>query len=1443
METTLGPINVTYLINNDEFSRNTNKVKTEIKGVTATATEEAAKMDQLYRNLGTAIAGYFSIQSAAGFVRDIATVRGEFQQLEIGLQTILGNKDKADQLLAQVVELAAKTPFSLQEVAQGSKSLLAYQFAAEEVTGTLRRLGDIASGLNIPFNELVQLYGKSRVEGRLFAEDLNQFTGRGIPIIAELAEIMGVAENEVRGLVTAGKVGFPEVQQVIQNLTDEGGQFFNLMENLSNSIPGKISNLGDAFDRMYNSIGQSNEGVIQDTLDILIGLVDNYQQVIDILQVLAVSYGTYRAALILTSVASKTMAAANAGLTASQILQQKWTVLAARAQAVLNATMLANPFVAAATALSALVAALVIFNQSNKEAVEVSEDFKRAVKDEVKASDDLFRSLKKTNEGSKERAEAIEKINSTYKDYLPKQLTEVSNLEEIEKAQKAVNTSIAESIFLRSQEADLTVLREGTQSYAEDFADAIKDVISDADVSATVAGQLSAEFEKALTELSEFSEVPISQVQDRLSKVLRDFGIDFSLFGTGENNISSLNYQDLIKDTQAYAGALNQEKQATTEMAEAKRAYLKQLGLVNEEETATTAAVENQVVTLRKLKEELSNLQEQRERIDVTDAQALTANEQAQFSLQKQIAALEIKTLKQRESETKKTELQLLKEKLDEKRAAYADYYTAIEVLGKETADVQFADLRKEADTYVDYLNKVKAGIDPNATDAGRQQILVERELQVATGALSPLDVLKKEVEDMKQVYAEFEDFKAKFGEQKAKEQFAAQLSQYESYLAFLRQKTLENQDAFTGVMGNTATEGQREIVKFLNEETTEAVRNQEQSFIDLLAKYQDYNAERLKLEQQYQADRKALEDAGKFDELSELERRYQEDVDALNDANLERLAEYKELYAGVERITVTSARRLIQIARNLLSTQEMSQEKAAEIAAFIRSLEREINKLDIQDYARLGQALGNLGGSLIQFGNDVDNSKIAGIGSLFSGLAQGVNNLLVSFDKDASNADKLIGGVNGLIQVINMLGTAARQRREAEEAYYQSIIGFQQQYNLSLNEQLRLQSLLSESVFLTDYEGRVKDALGALSDASEKYDEALAKLAEGRAISGQKNAVDIGAIGQGIAGGAAFGAAVGTVVPVIGNVVGAVVGGIVGGIAGLFGGKKKQDVLLPVLDQYPGLLKETEEGVLKFDKALAQALISNNLVDEKTKQILQNIIEWEEAMEAARQQIRDVVSDLAGNLGSDIRNSLVEAFRAGEDAAIKMGESVEKVLEDIIAQLLFNRIFADVFDQLEDDLVESLASGDINETTEVFKNFFDQAKGLSDNYYDALKAAQAAADEAGFDLFKPDNATEQQRGLSGSIERITEQTGAELAGLFRGFYDISKRNQVTGESMLALEREHYQATLEGLTYWAAIERNTAETVGRLDDALIELKEIKKNTKSSGTGRDLGLDG
>ncbi|MCH7400127.1 tape measure protein [Belliella sp. DSM 107340] len=1435
----LGPVNVEFLINNPDFTRSSNRVRDDIKGITRTASEEAEKAEQVYKKLGAAIAGYFSIQAVKGFVSEVTRVRGEFQQLEIGLQTILGNKDQADKLLAQVVDLAARTPFSLKELAQGSKSLLAYQFASEDITEVLRRLGDVASGLDIPFNELTQLYGKTRVEGRLFAEDLNQYTGRGIPIIGELAKIMGVAENEVRTLVSAGKVGFPEVQQVIENLTNEGGQFFNLMDNLSSSIPGKISNLGDAFDRMYNEIGQGNQGIITDSISGLIVLVDNYQTVIDIIKALIVTYGSYRAAVMLTSAAQNAMMLSGQGLTAMQILQQKWTVLATRAQAMLNATMLANPYVAAATALAALISALVIFNKNKDRSIKLSDEFKKSIKEEVNASNQLFKALKATSEGTDERAEMIKKVNETYKKYLPQQLTEVSNLEEIEKAQKSVNSAIAESIFLRTQESDLTQLREGSAKYSENFGKAIQDVIKDAKLSSTVGGQLSAEFEKALDELSQGANVPLANVQSKFDKILRDFGLEFSVLGSG-SSISTFNYQDLLKDTQSYAAALNREKTATDGLADAKKAYLAQLGLINEEEAKSNEETVEAITTLKTLKEELQGLVEAREKLDINDSTGLAQNESAQIQLQKKIAALEIQSIKEREKESKKTELEKLKERLDEKRKAYDDYYAAIELIGKEAADQQFSNLIKESSTYLEYLKKAQSGIDPTSTDAGRQNVLVRQEIIQASGASSPLERLRTEIAEMKKVFEDFETYKKQFGLEAAKQQYSEQLGEYDNYLSFLRAKTVENQDAFAAILEGRSTGEQRDISKLLDEEGNEAKREERKRFEEQLAELQTYNNERLRLISEYNELKNKLLEAGEIEAAEIARQNHQKELDELDDANVKKLQSYQELQKGIEDMTLSSARKLVERAKDLLASEDMSDELREQIKKVIRDFEREINKVSLDDIFKISTAIGQLGQSLQKLGETAGSRGLANLGGLFSGLAGGVGDLLTAFDKDASSSDVIAAGINGVVRMVDMLAGAAQRRKEAEEAYYRSVIGFQNQYNLSLNEQIRLQSILGESVFLKDFEGRIKDGLSAVTDANAEYQKALEELSKGMAKSGQRNAIDWGSVGQGAASGAAIGATIGSVVPVIGNVVGAVVGGIVGGITGLFAGKKKVDKFLPILDEYPELIDDSEEGIIKLNRALADSLIQNNLVDDATKEILQNILDWDDALEAARAQIAEVISELAGSLGSDMRNALVSAFRDGEDAAVKMGETVEKVLENIIGQLIFNRIFSGAFDKLEADMAASMDVGGDGNWIDDFERFFNTASGLSGDFNDAMQAAMDQAKKAGFDIFQPSGS--QEKGLQGAISRMTEETGSELTGLKRASYDLEKRNFAINEQKLMLHKHHYEAVVRSLQHHAAIEKNTADTVERLDDAVVELKMIVKNTTSKKGSRGLGLD-
>ena len=293
-----GKIGFSIELDTSQLNRDIQKSKQTFKELGDQVRSECSRMDDAFSGIGRSIASIGAAWSLQEFGRKVAEVRGEFQQLEVAMETMLGSKSKAEALMAQMVRTAATTPFGLQEVAGGAKRLLAYGLEAEKVNDTLIRLGNIASGLSIPLGDLIYLYGTTMAQGRLYTQDLNQFTGRGIPMIKELADHFGVAESKVKGLVEEGKVGFPEVQAVINSLTNEGGMFFNLMEKQSKTITGQISNIEDAFDSMLNEIGQSNEGVINDALGITSALVENYKLVGDVLMTLVADYGVYKATLM-----------------------------------------------------------------------------------------------------------------------------------------------------------------------------------------------------------------------------------------------------------------------------------------------------------------------------------------------------------------------------------------------------------------------------------------------------------------------------------------------------------------------------------------------------------------------------------------------------------------------------------------------------------------------------------------------------------------------------------------------------------------------------------------------------------------------------------------------------------------------------------------------------------------------------------------------------------------------------------------------------------------------------------------------------------------------------------------------------------------------------------------------------------------------------------------
>lgn len=301
MNSTDGSLDFGIHLDTSALSRDAANANRILSSIGTQAEQEGAKIDSAFSNFKRAALSLSAGWSAQSFVRGIVQVRGEFEKLEVAMNTMLQSKERADALMTQMVRTAATTPFGLQEVASGAKQLLAYGMASEEVNGTLIKLGDIAAGLSIPLGDIIYLYGTTMAQGRIYTQDLNQFTNRGIPMLKELASQFGVAESKVKKLVEEGKVGFPEVKKAIDSMTGAGGKFGGLMEAQSKTIAGQISNLEDQLDTIFNSIGKSNEGIISSALSSTQTLLDNWQSVGTAIMTVVATFGAYKAALIATS--------------------------------------------------------------------------------------------------------------------------------------------------------------------------------------------------------------------------------------------------------------------------------------------------------------------------------------------------------------------------------------------------------------------------------------------------------------------------------------------------------------------------------------------------------------------------------------------------------------------------------------------------------------------------------------------------------------------------------------------------------------------------------------------------------------------------------------------------------------------------------------------------------------------------------------------------------------------------------------------------------------------------------------------------------------------------------------------------------------------------------------------------------------------------------------
>lgn len=374
------------------------------------------------------IANVYSIYTLERFVRGLYTIGGEFQKQRIALTSILGDSMKAETIFNRIKDLAVVSPFQFKELASYTKQLSAYSIPYEELYDTTKRLADISAGVGVDMGRIILAYGQVRSAAFLRGQELRQFTEAGIPLVDELAKrftkLTGVVTSagDVFDKISRKEVSFGMVKDVLWELTDEGGKFYNMQEALAESLAGKWSNLQDAWDVMMADIAESNSGVLSDSLDLLTKLMNHWEDFAKVFIPIITSYGTYKTVALLASSVNLKLIKTFISLTAS-VRSLKDAI------ALLGLVTKANPLGLLLGALSGIIALFYAFREETKATTEVITDLNKAISDTNdkmqgnKAVDSLIdryetlsKKANKSTEESRELGRITKNLANTFKD-------------------------------------------------------------------------------------------------------------------------------------------------------------------------------------------------------------------------------------------------------------------------------------------------------------------------------------------------------------------------------------------------------------------------------------------------------------------------------------------------------------------------------------------------------------------------------------------------------------------------------------------------------------------------------------------------------------------------------------------------------------------------------------------------------------------------------------------------------------------------------------------------------------------------------------------------------------------------------------------------------------------------------------------------------------------
>lgn len=341
-------------VSTEALQQETKAAEDKIHDLGNATKSETEKMDASLKKIAAGIGAYFSIQQLTQFESKVISIRSEMESLHVSFKTLAGEQ-MGNELFEQLKDYELRTPMIMNDLASGAQTMLAFNIPVQEVMEHLKAIGDISMGDSEKFKSLTLAFSQMSATGKLMGQDLLQMINAGFNPLQVISQKTGKSIGELKEEMEKGAISTKMVQEAFHAAASAGGQFNGMLEAQSKTMKGALSNLEGAWQYMLNDIGEAQEGFIVDSIDTAQKLIANYKQVGQIIMGLITTYGMYRAVVMVATVAEKGHSVSMMATRASILLTQK-------AQAILNATMLANPYVAAATALGVLVGTLVACN-------------------------------------------------------------------------------------------------------------------------------------------------------------------------------------------------------------------------------------------------------------------------------------------------------------------------------------------------------------------------------------------------------------------------------------------------------------------------------------------------------------------------------------------------------------------------------------------------------------------------------------------------------------------------------------------------------------------------------------------------------------------------------------------------------------------------------------------------------------------------------------------------------------------------------------------------------------------------------------------------------------------------------------------------------------------------------------------------------------------------